>query len=60
MCAARCSSEAGSAKPLDAQGQPNFAYFDTLDETVLAAAQKGFVLDLLLADDAAPQSGIAR
>ncbi len=43
----------GPTKPFDAQGQPNFAYFDTLDGTVLAAAQKGFVLDFLLADNAA-------
>src|SRR4051794_4214279 len=48
----------GAAKPLDPQGQPNFQYFDALDRTVLAAAQKGFVLDLLLADADALKAGI--
>lgn len=47
-----------SAKPLDAKGQPNFAYFDALDGTVLDAAQKGFVLDLLLADSTALKAGV--
>jgi hypothetical protein len=47
-----------SAKPLDGEGQPNFSYFDSLDQTILAAAQKGFVLDLILADADAVRSGI--
>src|SRR5206468_12284004 len=48
----------GRAKPLDAQGQPNFAYFDALDQTVLAAAQKGIDLDFLLADAGAMKDGM--
>ncbi|MFL6447882.1 MAG: DUF5060 domain-containing protein [Bryobacteraceae bacterium] len=47
-----------SMKPLDREGQPNFSYFDALDQNVLAASQKGFVLDFLLADVAAVKAGM--
>lgn len=47
-----------AAKPMNADGQPNFAYFDALDEAVLRAADRGFVLDFMLADAAQVQSGI--
>ncbi len=37
-------------KPLKADGTPNEDYFGALDERLLAAAGRGFVLDLVLAD----------
>ncbi len=40
-----------TAKPLSQDSQPNFAYFDTLDDRLLAADKRGLTLDLLLADD---------
>src|SRR3954451_2427892 len=49
---------ASSQKPLTPDGRPNFAYFDALDEAVIAAANKGFVLDLLFADSAFVNSGV--
>jgi hypothetical protein len=48
----------GSMKPLDREGQPNFPYFDALDQNILAASDKGFVLDLTLADTAAVKAGM--
>lgn len=47
----------GALKPLNAD-QPNFAYFDALDERLLPAATRGFTLDLLLADESFLKSGI--
>ena len=44
-------------KPLNADGQPNFAYFAALDDRLLAAATQGFTLDLLLADESFLKSG---
>ena len=39
-----------TAKPFDARGQPVSAYFAALDDRLLDAAQRGFTLDLMLAD----------
>jgi len=44
-------------KPLSADGQPNPAYFAALDDRLVAAANRGFTLDLLLADDSFVRSG---
>ncbi len=44
-------------KPFDAAGQPNAAYFATLDDRLLAAAARGFTLDLILADTGFVASG---
>jgi hypothetical protein len=41
----------GALKPLDADSQPNFAYFAALDDRLLSADTRGFTLDLLLADE---------
>jgi len=46
----------GPEKPFNSS-QPNAAYFSTLDDRVLAAANKGFTIDLVLADDAFVNSG---
>lgn len=43
-------TNSGPEKPIAADGKPNAAYFDALDERLLAAADRGFVLDLILAD----------
>ncbi len=50
-------TSSASAKPLTPDGQPNLSYFATLDDRVLAAINRGFTVDLLLADDAFVQSG---
>ena len=47
----------GPIKPLTTDGQPNFPYFSELDQRILAADDRGFTLDLLLADDAFIESG---
>jgi len=44
-------------KPLTADSQPNFAYFDALDDRILAADTRGFTLDLILADQSFIRSG---
>jgi hypothetical protein len=44
-------------KPLNGDGQPNFAYFRALDDRILAAINRGFTLDLLLADQSFVRSG---
>jgi Domain of unknown function (DUF5060)/Protein of unknown function (DUF4038) len=44
-------------KPFTATGQPNPSYFATLDDRLLAAANRGFTLDLLLADKGFLASG---
>jgi len=46
-----------SLKPLSPASEPNFAYFDALDEQILAADTRGFTLDLLLADQSFVHSG---
>ncbi len=45
-------------KPLDAGGRPNPAYFAELDDRLLAAAARGFTLDLLLADKSFAATGL--
>lgn len=47
----------GTNKAINADGLPNFAYFHALDDRLLPAAQRGFTLDLLIADDRFVQSG---
>lgn len=46
-----------SLKPLAGDSLPNFPYFDALDDRLLAAAKRGFTLDLILADDGFLRSG---
>ncbi len=41
---------AGTTKPFGSAGEPNAAYFSNLDNRLLAAAARGFTLDLLIAD----------
>ncbi len=43
-------TQSKAGKPFDAQGQPVSAYFAALDDRLLDAAQRGFTLDLVLAD----------
>jgi Domain of unknown function (DUF5060)/Protein of unknown function (DUF4038) len=40
-----------STKPLSQNSQPDFAYFDALDNRLLAADTRGLTADLLLADE---------
>ena len=47
----------GPAKPVSADGQPNLVYFAALDDHLLAAVNRGFTLDLLIADDSFLRSG---
>jgi hypothetical protein len=47
----------GALKPLTGDSTPDFAYFQALDQRLLAAATRGFTLDLLLADDGFLRSG---
>jgi hypothetical protein len=44
-------------KPLSGD-KPNVAYFDELDDRLLAAATRGFTLDLILADDSFIRTGV--
>ncbi|MBV8550258.1 MAG: DUF5060 domain-containing protein [Acidobacteriaceae bacterium] len=44
-------------KPFNQELQPNLAYFAALDDRILAAANRGFTLDLLLADQSFVRSG---
>ena len=44
-------------KPFQSNGQPNLAYFSALDDRHLASANRGFTLDLLLADQSFLKSG---
>jgi hypothetical protein len=46
-----------SAKPVSSDGLPNLTYFKSLDDRMIAAAVRGFALDLLLADDGFIRSG---
>ncbi len=46
-----------SAKPLTPDALPNQPYFAALDDRVLAAAARGFTLDLMLVDDSFVRSG---
>jgi hypothetical protein len=47
----------GAVKPLGSDSQPNLAYFQALDDRLLAASTRGFTLDLLLADESFLGSG---
>ena len=46
-----------SNKPFTSDGQPNLSYFAALDDRLLAAVNRNFTLDLLLADDGFVRSG---
>ncbi len=48
---------AASEKPFRPDAQPNLAYFSALDDRILAIANRGFTLDLLLADQSFLKSG---
>jgi hypothetical protein len=50
-------SNAGPLRPLTADGTPNPQYFEALDERILAAANRGFGIDLVLADKSFVDSG---
>lgn len=45
-------------KPLDAKSEPNSSYFEQLDDRLLAAAQRGYALDLVLADNGVVSEGV--
>jgi len=47
----------GKLKPLSGTG-PNLAYFEELDNKILAAASRGFTIDLILADDSFVSTGV--
>ncbi len=48
---------AGPAPPFNAAGQPSSAYFTALDDRLVAAVNRGFALDLLLADQSFLHTG---
>ena len=50
-------ASAASVKPLTSGGEPNPAYFEALDDRILTAIDRGFVLDLMIADDSFLKSG---
>jgi hypothetical protein len=43
-------NNSGAVKPFSAALEPNPAYFSALDDRLMAAANRGFTLDLILAD----------
>lgn len=43
-------TSSATLQPINSRNEPNPAYFDSLDDRLLAAASRGFTLDLLLAD----------
>ncbi len=45
-------------KPLNASGEPDPAYFDKLDDALLAIDIRGFTLDLILAGDSFLKTGV--
>jgi hypothetical protein len=47
----------GSAKPFAPDGRPDLAYFRTLDERILAAEDRTFTADLVIADEAFVRTG---
>lgn len=49
-------NNSGAVKPLTATDEPNPAYFQALDDRLTAAANKGFALDLVLADSGLTES----
>jgi hypothetical protein len=48
----------GAAKPFGADGLPNPSYFEALDAKILAAEERGFTADLILADQSFLQTGM--
>lgn len=50
-------TQRATIKPLTGNSLPNLAYFQALDDRLLAASSRGFTLDLLLADDSFLRSG---
>ena len=50
-------SAQGARKPWQADGLPNLPYFGALDDNILAAANRGFTVDLMVADESFVQSG---
>lgn len=50
-------TERAHLKPLGSDSLPNPAYFQALDDRLLAVISRGFTLDLLLADDSFLKSG---
>lgn len=48
----------GGLNPFDRKGEPNLAFFAELDEKVLASNQRGFTLDLVLADSSIVKTGV--
>jgi hypothetical protein len=50
-------TEHAGLKPLGSDALPNLAYFQALDDRLLATVTRGFTLDLLLADDSFLKSG---
>lgn len=49
-------NSSGKPGPFTAANEPNPAYFQVLDERLVAAANRGFTLDLILADSAITRS----
>jgi hypothetical protein len=49
-------NNSGALKPLGPNSEPNPAYFTALDDRLNAAANRGFTLDLILADSAITES----
>jgi hypothetical protein len=47
----------GGTKPFGVDGRPNLAYFQKLDERILAVAGRSFAADLIIADEAFVRSG---
>jgi hypothetical protein len=51
-------TQGASTKPLSGESQPNVAYFDALDDRLLAVSRRGLTADLLLADESSLRSGL--
>ncbi len=51
-------SARGSLKPFGPDALPNPAYFDALDDKILAAENRSFTVDLVIADESMAVSGI--
>jgi len=49
-------SASGAQKPLTAANEPNAAYFNALDDRLLAVANRGLTLDLIVADKTTTES----
>ncbi len=51
------TEEAAAGVPMSSDDKPRATYFNALDERILAAAARGFALDLVLADAAFAKAG---